>query len=195
MDERERKITPEHEYEEHMYDKTGAKSKIQNDRRGEKSKDEYLKKKTMEMLNHHGQYETENTEDWVTTKTHQKQHKFPEDNLMGYCDLGNLHLEPKTSNKQYKFQGDNFMKSGDLENLPQDPQCRDTENYPETEEDTTIKAEGVNQIKERIIHNSRFTKKFQAQRKIKPDRDYTIENQRQPNFARPPPNLEKNKYH
>ena len=121
MEERQRHISPEHEYEEHIYD-----------RRGEKSKDKYLKK-TMEMLNHHGQYETENTEDWVETKTHHKQYKFPEDNFMG---------------------------SGELGNLQQDPQCKDKKNYPETEEDMKNKAEEANQVKGRIIKNSRFTKKY-----------------------------------
>ena len=81
------------------------------------------------------------------------------------------------------------MKSADQENLPQAHQWRDTDSYPETE------AVGMNQIRERIIINSRFNKKFQAQRNNKPSRGYTIENQSQQNFTRPPPNMEKNKYH
>ena len=53
----QRYISPDHEYEEPIYE-----------RKGEKSKNTYHKR-TMEMFDHHGQYENENTEDRVETKT------------------------------------------------------------------------------------------------------------------------------
>ena len=54
------------------------------------------------------------------------------------------------------------------------------ENYPETE------TENINQVKNRVIHNSRYHKKYQPQRPSDPSRDYTAEK-----FQRPPPNMEK----
>ena len=112
------------------------------------------------MYQHHGQFE--HTEHWMAKETNQEKPKFLEDNIEGYCNLGNFILEQKTNT---------FMKSADQENLPQTNQWRDTDSYPETE------AEGMTQNRDRVIHNSRFNKKFQAQRNNKPSRGYTIENQ------------------
>ena len=126
------------------------------------------------MYQHHDHYE--HTEDWMTKETNQEKPKFLEDNIEGYCNLGNFILEQKTNT---------FMKSADQENFPQTNQWRDTDSYPETE------AEGMTQNRDRVIHNSRFHKKFQPQRTNKPGRSYTTENQSQQTFTRPPPNMEK----
>ena len=126
------------------------------------------------MYQHHGQFE--HTEDWMAKETNQEKPKFLEDNTEGYCSLGNFILEQKTNT---------FMKSDDQEKLPQTNQYRDTDSYPETE------AEGMTQNRDRVIHNSRFHKKFQPQRTNKPGRSYTTENQSQQTFTRPPPNMEK----
>ena len=106
----QRHTSPDHEYEEPIYE-----------RRGEKSKNTY-QQRTMEMFDHHGQYENENTEDMEETKTHNKPFKFPEDNFMG---------------------------SGEQGNLQQDSQGKDKKNNPETEEDMKNKAEEGNQVKGR----------------------------------------------
>merc|ERR1712030_232266 len=123
------------------YDKTGAKSKIKDERGNEKHKAEYHKKMNREMYQHHGQFE--HTEDWMAKETNQEKPKF---------------LEEKTNT---------FMRSDDQEKLPQTNQYRDTDSYPETE------AEGMTQNRDRILHNSRFHKKFQPQRTNKPGRNYT----------------------
>ena len=54
------------------------------------------------------------------------------------------------------------------------------ENYSETE------TENINQVKNRVIHNSRYQKKYQTQRPSNPSRDYTAEK-----FQRPPSTMEK----
>ena len=101
-----------------------------------------------------------------------------QENLPKAHQSRDLLLEPKNTN---------FIKTTDQENLPQAHQWRDTDSYPETE------AEEMNQGRDRVIHNSRYHKKFQPQRPNKPSRGYTVENQVQQKFQRPPPNMEKNR--
>ena len=81
-----------------------------------KTKGEYHKKMTREMFQHHGQFEQ--TEDWMATETNQEKPTFLEDNIEGYCNLGNFMLEQKTNT---------FMRSDDQEKLPQTNQYRDTD--------------------------------------------------------------------
>ena len=176
VDDRKHNIPQDHTYEDHLFDKKGEKSKIADERGYEKHKAEYHKKMNREMYQHHDHFE--HTEDWMANETNQEKPKFLEDNTEGYCSLGNFTLEQKANT---------FIRSDGQEKLPQTNQYRDTDSYPETE----AEAEGMTQNRDRVIHNSRFHKKFQPQRTNKPGRSYTTENQSQQTFTRPPPNMEK----
>ena len=99
-----------------------------------------------------------------------------QENLPKAHQSRDLLLEPKNTN---------FMKTTDQDNLSQAHQWKNTESYPETE------TEEMNQVRDRVIHNSRYHKKFQPQRPNEPSRGYTAENQGQQKFQRPPPNMEK----